>query len=211
MYLTKGAPLMATIVPTAIVVGNPTQVTAPAPTGPVLAYAVGQVVVCRDTGFPELDDKFFTIASVTAGGFALLGADTTGSTGVLSAAPEMDVYDAADMLKMCLNNMAFNLTTPSTIAAGTYCNPSATLPGTPTTVGTMTLGGWIDVDDEAYAELLKANDDGLQRVLTIMLPQQQGEIVAPLALSSGTWALPLDGGMGFTATADLAAEPRHLF
>ena len=212
MYLSKGAPAMSTVVPTAISKADPAVVTAPAPTGDVLAMAVGQIVFARDTGFAELDNLFFTVKDVTPpGSFTLLGADTTDSAGVLGASPEMDVYDAGDLLKMCLNNFAFNLETPGTTPAGTYCNPSATLPALATSVGTATLGGWIDVEDEAYEELLKAKDDGIERVFSIVLPQGQGEIIAPIIVTGITWDIPLDGGMAFTATAALQAAPRHLF
>lgn len=212
MYLTKGEAAMATVVPTAITKAKPTEVTAPAPTGDVIAYAVGQIVVPRDTGFPELDGRYFSIASVVAAtGFTMLGADTTDSTGVLGSNAEVDVYDTTDLLKLCLSSFAFNLETPGTINVGTYCNPTATLPATATGVGTATLGGWIDVDDEAYAELLKAEDDGLKRVFSIVLPQAQGEIIAPLVVTGVSWEVPLEGGMAFTASANLSAKPRHLF
>lgn len=211
MYLTKGSPEMTTVVPTAITPGNPTSVTAPAPTGDVTAYAVGQIVYCRDTGFAALDGKYFTIAEVTAGGFTLLGADTTGSTEVLGGDPEMDVYDAADLLKACLASIAFNLETPGTIQVGTFCNPTATIPATATAVGSMTLVGWIDKDDEAYQEFLKAAEDGLPRVFSVVLAQQQGEIIAPIIVTGVTWDVPLEGAMGFTATANLQQRPRHLF
>lgn len=209
MYLSTAAAVVATVVPTAIAKDAPTTVTAPAPVeGPFL---VDQIVYARDTGFPELDGKYFVIAEVTETGFTLLGADTTNSTGVLGAGAEMDIWGAEDLVKMCLNNFTFNLTAPGTIAAGTYCNPTATLPSTATSVGTATLGGWIDVEDPAYVELLNAEDDGLTRVFVIVLPQGQGEIIAPLTINGITWAIPLEGGMAFTATGDLQAKPRHLF
>lgn len=212
MYLSKGGAVPATVVPTAISAANPTEVTAPAPTTPAQPFAVGQVVYFRDSGFPELDEKYFTIGALVAGtGFTLLGSDTTGSTGALGPAPEMDVYDNADLIKMCLNNFAFNLETPGTIPAGTYCNPTATLPATATGVGTTTLGGWIDKDDPAYRELLKAEEDGLVRVFLIALPQAQGEIVASLIVTGITWDIPMEGGMAFTATGNLQKKPRHLF
>lgn len=216
MYISTGDAGVSTVVPTAITKANPAEVTAPAPTGDVTAYALQQVVYARDTGFPELDEKYFTIKALIGTapdytGFTLLGANTTDSDGVLSAIAEMDVYDSTDMVKMCLNNFAFNLETPGTTPAGTYCNPTATLPATATGVGTATLGGWIDVSDPAYVELLKAEDDGKKRVFSIVLPQDQGQIVAALYITGITWDIPLDGGMAFTATGNLAAKPRHLF
>lgn len=214
MYLSTAAAVVGAIIPTAITKANPTEVTAanPQPNG----LKLNQIIYCRDTGFPELDDRYFTVASLIGTpeaptGFTLLGADTTDSTGVLSPIAEMDQYGAEDLVKMCLNSFTFNLTAPGTIAAGTYCNPTATLPSTPQGVGTATLGGWIDVDDDAYVELLKAEDDGETRVFAIVLPQAQGEIVAALTITGVTWAIPLEGGMAFTATGDLKAKPRHLF
>ncbi len=214
MYISVGSATPSTVTPTAITKADPTEVTAPPPSG--APYALQQVVYCRDTGFPELDDKYFTIASVIGTspdftGFTMLGADTSDSTATMAAGAKLDIYASDDMVKMCLNNFAFNLTTPGTIAAGTYCNPTATLPSTPQGVGTATLTGWIDVADPAYVELLKAEDDGETRVFTIELPDGQGEIVAALTITGITWTIPLEGGMGYTATGDLKAKPRHLF
>lgn len=213
MYLSKAAGGVATVKPTAITKADPPTITAPAPTGDVTAYAVGQIVHFRDTGLPELDGKFFTISELVAStGFKVLGANTTDSTGTFNTTlAEVDVYDSADLLKLCLNNFAFNLETPGTVPAGTYCNPSATLPAIATAVGTATLGGWIDVEDPAYEELLLAADDGIERVFSIVLPQAQGEIIAPLTVVNVTWDIPLEGGMAFTANANLNERPRHLF
>ena len=84
--------------------------------------------------------------------------------------------------------------------------------GRPATgAGTATLGGWIDKDDPAYAELLLAQEDTLPRVFSIVLPQGQGEIIAPIIVSGVTWDIPLEGGMAFTASATLQSRPRHLF
>lgn len=216
MYLSVGKATVGTTKPTAITKADPAEVTAPAPSGGP-PFALNQIVYCRDTGFTELDDLYFVIdtlvedATPAVIGFTMLGADTTDSTGVLGPLAEMDVYDNSDLVKMCLNNFAFNLETPGTIPAGTYCNPTATLPATATGVGSATLGGWIDVDDPAYKELLKAEADGEKRVFAIVLPLEQGQIVAALTITGITWDIPLEGGMAFTATGTLAAKPRHLF
>jgi hypothetical protein len=189
------------------------EATAPPVAAPhaITAFTVGQIVIPRDTGFKELDDRIFSIAEVTANGFSLLGSNTTNSTATMLVGATMEVYDSADLIKMCLNNFAFNLETPGSINVGTYCNPSGSIPSSPTSVGTATLGGWIDVEDEAYEELLLAEEDGLKRVFSILLPLDQGEIVAVLTITGVTWDIPLEGGMAFTATGDLQTKPRHLF
>jgi hypothetical protein len=175
------------------------------------AYQMGDIVVPRDTGFAELDGSYFVIQAVTAQGFTMLGADTSKSTGQLSPIPEMDLYQVDDVVKMCLSAFTFNLETPGTIPAGTYCNPSATLPAIATAVGTATLSGFIDKDDPAYQEVLKAEKDGLERVFAIHLPQAQGVIIAPMVITGTTWDIPLEGGMAYTTTGNLSAKPTHLF
>ena len=175
------------------------------------AFRLGDIVVPRDVGFAELDGSYFVIKEVLPDGFTMLGADTSASAGVLSPIAEMDIYQVQDIVKACLNNFAFNLETPGTISAGTYCNPQFTLPSTATGVGTATLGGWINKDDPAYQEILKAKKDKLTRVFLIVLAQAQGVIIAPLVITGTTWEIPLEGGMAFTSTANLKAEPVHLF
>jgi len=211
MYLSKGGAAPATVKPTAISAADPAEITAPAPTAPAQPYAIGQVVYFRDTSFTELDEKYFTIATLVAGTGFTVAADTSESTATLGVNAEFDVLANDVLIKMCLNNFAFNLETPGTLPAGTYCNPSATLPATATAVGTATLGGWIDKDDPAYRELLLAEEDGLERVFVIVLPQQQGEIIASLIITGITWDIPLEGGMAFTATGNLQKKPRHVF
>jgi hypothetical protein len=174
-------------------------------------YNIGDIVVPKDTGFRELDGSYFVIQTVTVDGFTMLGADTSQSTGSLAPGATMEIFRVNAIVKMCLNNFAFNLETPGTVAAGTYCNPQATLPATATAVGTATLGGWIDKSDPAYQELLKAEMDGYDRVFVIALPQNQGVIIAAMVITGVTWDIPLEGGMAFTASGNLSTKPKHLF
>lgn len=178
-----------------------------------LVLAIGQLVRVRDSGFQELDGKLFSISAVDngAGTITLLGSNTTTARGNMSNDARVDIWDSSDLVRMCLTGFTFNPETPGTNSVGTYCNPSATLPSTATSAGTATLTGWIDKNDLGYQELITAADDAVQRLYSIVLPQEQGEIVAPITFSSMAWDIPLDGGMGFTATGALGSNPRHLF
>lgn len=211
MYLSDGSdPLSDPI--TAVTKGNPTTltVTQTAPGGPV---TVGSVVKINDTGYTELDGKYFPVSAVAGDVVTLVGADTTNSTAT-TVRPEaaMDVWAGNAMTKLCLSSFAFNTETPAAVSVGTYCDPSASIPGSVTTAGTVTLSGFIDKDDAGYVEILEAVEDGKERVFSIILPQSQGEIIAPLTLSAVTWDIPLsDGGMAFTASGALGSSPVHRF
>ena len=176
-----------------------------------ITLAIGQLVRVNNSGFSALDGKLFTIGAVGAGTFSLMGADTTGAAGNMSDDAQVEIWDSTDLVRMCLTSFAFNPETPGTTNVGTYCNPSATLPAVATSAGTATLGGWIDKDDAGYRELKNASNDAVQRIFSIVLPQSQGEIVAPITFSSMSWDIPLDGGMAFTANGALGSSPVHLF
>lgn len=179
--------------------------------GKPLVLAIGQLVRVRESGFTSMDGQLFSISAIGSGTFTLLGSDNTDARGNLSTDARVDIWDSSDLVRLCLTAFTFNPETPGTTAVGTYCNPSATLPAVATSAGTATLTGWIDKNDPGYRELIKAAKDAVQRIFSIVLPQDQGEIVAPITFSSIAWDIPLDGGMGFTGTGALGSNPVHLF
>lgn len=211
MYLSDGTdPLMDPI--TAVTTGNPTVLTVTQTGTGSGIVTVGSVVQVIDSGYPELDGKYFPVSAVAGDQVTLVGADSTGSTGTYRPTAMLKVWSGAAMTKLCLSSFAFNTETPAAVSVGTYCDPSASIPGSVSTAGTVTLGGFIDKDDPGYVEILEAVEDGLERVFSIILPQSQGEIIAPLTLSAVTWDIPLsDGGMAFTATGALGSSPVHRF
>jgi len=209
VYLHKGGVAATELIPTAITKAKPAVVTVAAATG----LTKGDVVKLDTTGFKELDGKTFVIGTVdtTANTFELIGADTTASTGVLGANPKAHVYKAADQIKLCLSSIDFSTEQGGSVGVGTFCDPSASIATPPATAGSVTMAGYIDKADLGYGELLKAVEDGASRMLQIVLPQDQGYIVAPLALSSLGWTTPLEGAIGFTASGSLSSKPTHLF
>lgn len=198
---------------TAVTKGNPTTITVTSTPAPAVPVTVGSIVKINDTGYPELDGKYFPVSAVAGDVVTLVGADTTNSTGAAIRPEAMaDVWTGTEMTKLCLSSFAFNTETPAAVSVGTYCDPSASIPGSVTTAGTVTLSGFIDKDDAGYVEILEAVEDGKERVFSIILPQMQGEIIAPLTLSAVTWDIPLsDGGMAFTASGALGSSPVHRF
>src|SRR5688572_20829604 len=101
MYLSDGSP-PETAVPTAISKAAPALITATPPAAG--AWTLGAPVMFQGTGFPELDNHFFTVGAPTATGFEATGSDTTDSTGTLaSAGAEVLVYDNTDLTPLCLS------------------------------------------------------------------------------------------------------------
>jgi hypothetical protein len=174
---------------------------------------VGDVVKMGRVGYPEIDNKVYVIGTIddTANTFEVLGSDTTGSTGALEPSPTVSVVKVADFAKLCLSNIAPNAATPGTFSVGTFCDPTASLPNPVTEAGTITLDGYVDVQDPGYAELLKAEEDGGERYLEVVLPRDLGYIVVPITISSVTWTLPLEGAIGFSAAGAMGSKPRHLY
>jgi hypothetical protein len=121
------------------------------------------------------------------------------------------VLKAADQIKLCLSSIDFSTESSGSIGVGTFCSPSASIATPPQTAGQITVNGYADKNDIGYGELLKAVEDGVQRMLQIVLPQNQGYIVAPVTFASLGWSTPLEGAVGFTASGALGEKPVHRF
>jgi hypothetical protein len=209
IYLHKGGVAATELVPTAITKAKPAVVTVASVTG----VTAGDVVTLDTTAFPELDGKTFVVGNVVTAGntFELVGSDTTGSAATLGANPKAHVLKAADQIKLCLSSIDFSTDAGGSVSCGTFCDPTASIATPPQTAGTITMNGFIDKLDAGYGELLKAVEDGVQRMLQIVLPQSQGYIVAPVTLSSLGWGTPLEGAISFTASGSLGSKPVHRF
>lgn len=204
-WLTTGDQVPTSVTPTAISKAKPAVVTV-ADTSTIFD---GDLALVENTGFPELDGKYFPVGAVATGTFELVGSDTTNSSGVLAGTPTVKIYSKANQVKMCLATVDPATETPGTTSVGTFCDPSATIPAL-AQAGTITMTGYVELTGY-YDELNKAVEDGMTRVLTIVLPQNLGQIVVPIVLSSIGWQTPLDGAVGFTVSGAMSSKPRHLY
>jgi hypothetical protein len=213
-YSTKGLKIwfgdaiVTTVTPTAITKAKPAVVTAAA-----MTVVNGDVAYMASTGFPELDGKYFTIGAATATSMTLLGSNTTSSAGTLAATPKIEVTEKTDLIDLgCLaKTIVFNSDAPASIAAGTYCDPSLAIASPIRPPSTIEITGNINIADPAYKELLDGVDDGLTRVVDIVLPFGQGDIIAPSVTTVVNWDLPVDGVQGFSATMSCTTAPAHRF
>jgi len=163
------------------------------------------------TGITELDGNWFIVSDlVTDTSFALLGSDASLSTSTFLAGAPLHGYDETDMQCLCLSEITFNRDTPDTISIGTFCDPTASMPGSVVQAGTVDFGGYVDISENDYKELLKLEETQEETVWRITLPNN-GYIVFPAVISQITWDIPLEGAVAYSGTAVLKSEAEHLF
>ena len=204
--ITKDGATGTTLTPTAISKAKPASVTV------TNTLTNGDVVTVSGTGFPELDGKTFVVSGASGASFDLLGSDTTSSTGTLGSSPLVTAYaDATNMICLCLASLSVNSDQPGTIDVATFCDPTASIPSGVQAAGTFDFTGYVDTSSSDYPELLKAVEAGDTRQLRILLPGNNGYIVAPVKFSSMTYDLPIDGAVGYSGSGVFSSKPVHLF
>lgn len=206
VWLQKGAATPTELTVTAVSKAKPAVLTT------TNTLAKGDVVSIpqSSTGFSELDGKVFVIGAATGTSLDLLGADTTASTGTFVAGTNKPkVYKAADFVKICASALNIDAASSSDISIGTFCDPSAVLPGN-TTPGNIGIDGFIDILSEGYKELYLATDDNKARILKIDLPSN-GYLLAVVTASSISFSPPLEGAATYSVSTSQTLAIRHLF
>lgn len=204
IYLTKGSAAVDKLAPTAISKAKPAVVTV------ANSAADGDLVMVKSTGFSELDGKVFKVGNASGTDFELVGSDTTGSSGTLTTAPEIDHYLATDLVSLCLSSFTVNNTEPGTTSVATFCDPSASLPAATQEAGTVSIGGYVNEKDVDYLEMIMATEDGKTRLLEIVFPSH-GSLVAPVTFGAMGYDIPIDGAPAWSATGVLGSKFQHLF
>lgn len=169
-------------------------------------FVIGDIIKFGDVGYASLNNKSFPVTKLSTGGFEI--SNVTLGTGTLSATPTVEHFEAADLTCLCLSSIGIQSETPATISVATFCDPTASIPGSGGSAGTLNFAGYVDVTAKDYPALLAAVEDAKERIIRITLPGN-GYITAPLTISSLTWDIPLDGAIGFSGTATLASKPKH--
>ena len=196
------------LVPTEISASNPTVASIP----DTSTLVSGQAVAVSGTGFSEIDGRTFIIGTIVPDvSIVLVGADTEGSTETLGATPKLDVYEAAQVQMLCLASLAISSEVPATISTATYCDPSSSIPSAAVQAGTIALTGWIDPTCADYQQIILAEDDGLNRIFYIVLPNNMGTIMTGGEISTLAYDIPIDGALGFSTTLVCSTKPVHLF
>lgn len=207
MFLYEGGLSITPLVPTAISSANPPLVSVPDASGLVS----GMPVTFNNTGFDELDGGTFVVGEVDelANTFTVLGADTTNTTGVISASPEAILYPDGDRVRLCLNSLEIAAPSVNQIDVSTYCEES-TMPGR-TTAGQVTMGGFVENNSAALAEIMRADEDGLERIFLIEMPSGQGYMIGAITFAGLGYTVPLEGAVGYTISGTQSQKIRYMF
>jgi hypothetical protein len=126
----------------------------------------------------------------------------------LGDTPTATVIHRTDMDRICLSTLDIQIGQQSPIDVSTFCESASILGNA--AASSITLGGYVDIDDTGYAALLAADEDGLERALEIVLPSN-GTLLAPITVGNASWTVPLEGAAAFSFPAAIAGEMRHCF
>ena len=202
-WLTTGAGTKAAM-GAAPVQGKPTAITAT-----TTGSADGDIAVCSGTGWSSVD-AVHIVDAYNESGFNLLGCDSTRETET-SKAGDVVLYNSDDMTKLCPSSWTDTTNAPSTINAGTFCDPTQTIAGSAVDAGTMEISGYVDVCTEDYQALYEAYEYADQRYLRISLGPDQGYLVAPVVAISMNWEIPLEGAVAYTLSFVKNSATKHRF
>lgn len=204
IYIQKAVapgPSSTVLVPTAISSAAPAVVTV------ANSLAAGDLIYCENTGFTELDGKYFTVGNPTGTEFELIGSDTSGTVDSLDAAPEIIAYELSDDMQIvCASAITVDANVPGTISVATFCNLNASIPSVITEPGNVTLTLYHEPELAGFQELQAAYEDGAPRVLAVVFPFGGGTLIGGGVVSGFTVSdVPLDGAAAWTATFALSA------
>ena len=202
-WLTTGAGTTSDI--SALTQGNPTGFTSTITGTP----ATGDVVVVSGTNWKRANGAFI-LDGYSAGSGKLLGSNTTyesstGGTGTLVH------YDDDAMTLLCPSEITDNSNTPSTINAGTFCQPDQTIASPVVDSGSVELSGYVDICDADYQALYEAYEAQDQRYLKIDLGAAGGYLIMPVTALSMNWSIPLEGAVGYTISFVKGSATKHAF
>lgn len=199
IYIEKAASVRAALVPTAISSAAPAVVTV------ANTLVNGDIIFCVNTGFSELDGKYFVVGAATVSDFSLIGSDTSATTDTLDASPEIEAIEIADDMQLiCANSISVDANVPGNISVPTFCDLNASIPSQVTEPGNVTLTLYHDPALGGFQELKTAQQDGNTRVMSVVFPNDAGTLLGACIVSGFTVSdVPLDGAATWTATLAL--------
>lgn len=175
----------------------------------IVLFTKGQTVVMTGTGQPTIDGRAFRVGTVGATTFEVLGSDLR-SNGTAITAGTASPVRAEDMLLFCLTSLEREVEAADPIDVSTMCGAEQ-LAGT-STPGTVSIEGFVNYDELAYLEFMKAVQDGIPRAMTVDLPSKagSGQIVYMLTPSGFTETFEVNEAASFEGEAIVNANPVYL-
>lgn len=170
-------------------------------------FVEGNLVRVFSTGAPVVDNKAFRIGEVTSTTVELIGADTRANLAVVSSGL-LERIAPEDMLIFCLTNFERAQEAADAIDVSTFCGAES-IAGV-AAPGTISIEGYIDFDEPAQDEWRRATDDGLQRVFSIDLQNNNGQILYVATASGSTETFAVNEPSSLEGEAVLAYPPAYL-
>jgi len=118
----------------------------------------------------------------------------------------LEIY--LDETAICLSTLDIQIGQQSPIDVSTFCAQASILGNA--AASSITLGGYVDIDDTGYSALLAAADDAVEHDLRIVLPSN-GELLATITVGNCSWTVPLEGAVGYSFPAAISGEMTHDF
>lgn len=163
--------------------------------------SAGDIIRIEGTGYAALDGRGFEVKSADATSVTI-DVDTATETATMNPAAKAYFYEYdMELVCLCLNSFGVTREAGATITAATFCGTD-TLSGQPG-AKTIEFGGFDDPDSAGLHELIKAQDDGVPRLMVYSYPASASStgVAYKLILPS----VVIAGLNGPVATADGAA------
>jgi len=176
-------------------------------------YADGDIVLITGTGFASLDDKYWPISGVTGTTFELDCSDASGE-----AAPATEgvarVYKMtgqnANLVQWCLTSYSYDQPQAETIDQSTFCG-TASASGQPQPA-TYTTAGILDGCEEGFGEMLKALEDGKDRLMVFKLPSEPPSwVFQTVDIGSYSESYELNASITFTSGGAIKSGPFRVY
>lgn len=213
LFITRADAVTVDLTATGATKDKPSQLTFASTAGAANTDLV--VLDAKATALESIDGLPWIVSGLTATDIDLLGSDTTGDAGTfLGGTDGVKVYPASSMERLCpqvQNGIAYQAGQATTVSVGTFCDPSAQLPGEAAGAGTLTIRGYTDIADPGYQELVRAELDGVPRYFKLRLPNNGWFVFGGTLNSMSAMEVDVQGATSFTAEVALSSKPRHLF
>jgi len=203
---------------TTIVEAVPGAITVADATLATTGVAAGDIIEITGSTMDKVDGELFALGTVpdsTPGDIPLIGVDFIAGDKAIYDQALVDgavvvgsVLKAIDMTKICLSEFEIAEATTNDIDTSTFCETSS-LPG-PVTLGSVTFTGYVDTSDVAYTALKEMFDDGDERTIKIVGPDNQ-YWVGRVKLGSISWSFARGDVVTFTFSATQVKAIKHIF
>ena len=208
VFISVGSPAPTANPITSITNAKPAVVT---PTT-IANFANGDIVKITGTSKDSLDNKYFEVANKAGTTFELKCSDASKETAAATtgnATPYKASETGPDLVPFCIDSFSRERPAGEVISVATFCDPQANVAGEGT-AGTISWGGPIDFCNKGFQEMMKAMEDGSERIVVLKFPNDIGSMVVPIEVNAYSESYNLNSAATFTGGAVAKTAPTLL-